>query len=406
MPRRGRWGGARRCRRGPAGHRHARAAPRSRDLQGLSPQTLPGVVEQHARVCRARPGVRRHEQARPARDARRARRLLHQVPRAHGGDRQALPRWPQSRQAARQRAGRELLLLPQRHRRRGRPQRDAARGERHHDARPHPQAARPLRAPGGVLGDVRGHEPEEHGDVRRVPRHRDARAAFTSNARSRSIATASSPRAPPARRRPSTAASAVTCRGRQAIRRLAAGRRSAHRARAPVARRRRGRSPTFPIATPSAAPSRTASSERASRTSRSRSRRPTSSRSRSRPVPVTTSRAAPRKTGACGSRCRPTTAPASGSTRSAAAIIADGEIEDQPAGDPQRDPHLLMFRDRIYDAQGKTRAHVLGSRDVERPSRRATSRTCSRWRRRRTSRASTPCSSSTACPVRMVFRPA
>jgi hypothetical protein len=33
--------------------------------------------------------------------------------------------------------------------------------------------------------------------------------------------------------------------------------------------------------------------------------------------------------------------------------IADGEIEDKPPDDPQRDPHLLMFRDRIYDAQGK-----------------------------------------------------
>jgi hypothetical protein len=33
--------------------------------------------------------------------------------------------------------------------------------------------------------------------------------------------------------------------------------------------------------------------------------------------------------------------------------IADGEIEDKPQDDPKRDPHLLMFRDRIYDAQGK-----------------------------------------------------
>ena len=33
--------------------------------------------------------------------------------------------------------------------------------------------------------------------------------------------------------------------------------------------------------------------------------------------------------------------------------IADGEIEDKPQNDPKRDPHLLMFRDRIYDAQGK-----------------------------------------------------
>jgi hypothetical protein len=33
--------------------------------------------------------------------------------------------------------------------------------------------------------------------------------------------------------------------------------------------------------------------------------------------------------------------------------IADGEIEDKPPSDPKRDPHLLMFRDRIYDAQGK-----------------------------------------------------
>lgn len=33
--------------------------------------------------------------------------------------------------------------------------------------------------------------------------------------------------------------------------------------------------------------------------------------------------------------------------------IADGEIEDRPEDDPKRDPHLLMLRDRIYDAQGK-----------------------------------------------------
>jgi hypothetical protein len=33
--------------------------------------------------------------------------------------------------------------------------------------------------------------------------------------------------------------------------------------------------------------------------------------------------------------------------------IADGEIEDRPPGDPRRDPRLLMFRDRIYDEQGK-----------------------------------------------------
>jgi hypothetical protein len=33
--------------------------------------------------------------------------------------------------------------------------------------------------------------------------------------------------------------------------------------------------------------------------------------------------------------------------------IADGEIEDRPGDDPKRDPRLLMFRDRIYDSQGK-----------------------------------------------------
>jgi hypothetical protein len=33
--------------------------------------------------------------------------------------------------------------------------------------------------------------------------------------------------------------------------------------------------------------------------------------------------------------------------------IADGELEDRPPGDPRRDPRLLMFRDRIYDGQGK-----------------------------------------------------
>jgi hypothetical protein len=33
--------------------------------------------------------------------------------------------------------------------------------------------------------------------------------------------------------------------------------------------------------------------------------------------------------------------------------IADGEIEDRSRDDPRRDPQLVMFRDRIYDSQGK-----------------------------------------------------
>jgi hypothetical protein len=33
--------------------------------------------------------------------------------------------------------------------------------------------------------------------------------------------------------------------------------------------------------------------------------------------------------------------------------IADGEPEERPEGDPKHDPHLLMFRDRIFDAQGQ-----------------------------------------------------
>ena len=33
--------------------------------------------------------------------------------------------------------------------------------------------------------------------------------------------------------------------------------------------------------------------------------------------------------------------------------IAEGEIEEKPVGDPKHDPHLVMFRDHIYDAQGK-----------------------------------------------------
>jgi hypothetical protein len=33
--------------------------------------------------------------------------------------------------------------------------------------------------------------------------------------------------------------------------------------------------------------------------------------------------------------------------------IADGEVEEKAPNDPKYDPHLLMFRDRIYDAQGK-----------------------------------------------------
>ena len=45
---------------------------------------LPGVVGQHARLRRRGPGVPRDEPARPARDRRRARRLLRQLPRADG----------------------------------------------------------------------------------------------------------------------------------------------------------------------------------------------------------------------------------------------------------------------------------------------------------------------------------
>jgi hypothetical protein len=33
--------------------------------------------------------------------------------------------------------------------------------------------------------------------------------------------------------------------------------------------------------------------------------------------------------------------------------IGDGEIEDRPEGDPRRDPHLFMLRDRIYGAEGQ-----------------------------------------------------
>lgn len=33
--------------------------------------------------------------------------------------------------------------------------------------------------------------------------------------------------------------------------------------------------------------------------------------------------------------------------------ISAGEIEEKPKGDPKHDPHLLMFRDHIYDAQGE-----------------------------------------------------
>ena len=52
------------------------------------------------------------------------------------------------------------------------------------------------------------------------------------------------------------------------------------------------------------------------------------------------------------------------------ANIADGELEEKPVGDPKHDPHLVMFRDHIYDAQGehvhmfwdaaKSRAHPEG----------------------------------------------
>jgi hypothetical protein len=33
--------------------------------------------------------------------------------------------------------------------------------------------------------------------------------------------------------------------------------------------------------------------------------------------------------------------------------IADDEIEEKPADDPRHDPRLVMFRDRIYDADGE-----------------------------------------------------
>jgi hypothetical protein len=33
--------------------------------------------------------------------------------------------------------------------------------------------------------------------------------------------------------------------------------------------------------------------------------------------------------------------------------IAEGELEEKPPGDPDHDPHLALFRDRIYDAKGE-----------------------------------------------------
>jgi hypothetical protein len=37
--------------------------------------------------------------------------------------------------------------------------------------------------------------------------------------------------------------------------------------------------------------------------------------------------------------------------RVSSGLIADGEIEEKPEGDPKHDPNLLMLRDRIYDAK-------------------------------------------------------
>ena len=74
--------------RPPGAGADPRAAARPRELQGLPPDALPRVGEQHARLRRRRPGVRRDEPARPARDQRRARRLLRRLPRADGGARE------------------------------------------------------------------------------------------------------------------------------------------------------------------------------------------------------------------------------------------------------------------------------------------------------------------------------
>ena len=70
--------------------------------------------------------------------------------------------------------------------------------------------------------------------------------------------------------------------------------------------------------------------------------------------------------------------------------IADGEIEDKPQDDPKRDPHLVMFRDRIYEAQAKP-ATMSWQAAMSSAHPTATSRTCCPRQRRHTSRASTPC---------------
>ena len=217
------------------------------------------------------------------------------------------------------------------------------------------------------------------------------RAAFTSSARSRSIATGmfskSATGAPPA------FDSCVGCHmpGQQAFAAVAPGRRRAHGARAPVARHRR------------AADRLSASRCAAQRRGGLPARRASVSFFTLEVTPpdlftfqIETNAGHNQPSGAAQDRrmwLEFLAYDASGKLldQVSSGNIADGEIEEKPEGDPKHDPHLLMFRDRIYDAQGKPVHMFWQAAKSQALIPTATSRTCFRWHRRRTSRASTPC---------------
>ncbi len=96
-------------RRAPA---HPGAAARSHCLPELPPRPVLGMGRQHARLLHEGSGLRRDEQARPARDRRRPGDLLRPVPRPDGAQGEGHHRWTEPRLGARHPSRCDLLLLP------------------------------------------------------------------------------------------------------------------------------------------------------------------------------------------------------------------------------------------------------------------------------------------------------
>ena len=130
-------------------------APGPRRVRELPPDPGRRLVAQHARVRVGRSGLHRDEPARPARDQRRARQLLRQVPRADRGARRYDHRWSQPGDAAGLAARRDLLLLPLGRVGRWDAQQPADAGDRRPHGRADLQSRAGRAAPVGLLGAAR-----------------------------------------------------------------------------------------------------------------------------------------------------------------------------------------------------------------------------------------------------------